>query len=147
MTIDAWPATDVGSSRPSHELQSKPAQVMLPATGDGLIIWLEQHEDGRVLHLEGALDLAGGAHLGVTIEQLRATDTGLLTVDATALRFVDLSGFRALLACRGALRGTGDRPVLLVGSAVERLRHLVEIAGRGFDRIAPAARDESTLRL
>lgn len=95
----------------------------------GLLLWLELQPDGPVLHLEGALDLAGGAHLARAINDVRATHPGRLVVDATALRFIDLSGRRALLACRAGAEP--DTPVeLRVGATVERLTRLVDLVGR-----------------
>ena len=104
------------------------ASIRRPPVAGGLTIWLERQDDEPVVHLEGDLDSASGARLESAIEQARSSGGRRITVDATELRFVDLRGYRALMACRAPHAGT-DRPVLLPGAAVTRLQQLVALAG------------------
>ncbi|MDQ6696015.1 MAG: hypothetical protein M3Z46_00980 [Actinomycetota bacterium] len=130
MTIDAWPSS-LDADASGREREQDRLHVLLPATTSGLILWLDHRQDETVVHVEGALDLAGGAELGATVGQVRTAAGGRVVVDATQLCFIDLSGYRAL---RASLAQTpespdGARAVLLAGPAIRRLRHLVERAG------------------
>lgn len=147
MMLDAWPSS-LDATASGHVRQGDQLHISMPTAG-GLILWLEHHEDQTVVHVEGALDLAGGAELGATIEQVRTERAPRMIVDAMALRFVDLSGYRALVACLAPQPQVPSdaRPVLLVGPAIARLRQLVELAGCHLDRDGPVAGAESVRRV
>ncbi len=134
MMLDAWPSS-LDATASGHVRQADQLHISMPTVAGGLVLWLEIHEDQTVVHVEGALDLAGGAELGATIDQVRTERALRFVVDAMALRFVDLSGYRALVACLAPQpqMPSDARPVLLVGPAIARLRQLVELAGCHLD--------------
>jgi anti-anti-sigma factor len=70
--------------------------------------------DGVVLALSGELDLAGEQALEDALEQARAAG-GPLTVDLSALDFIDSSGLRVLVRLHNASETAGFAYRLIAG--------------------------------
>lgn len=111
--------------------------ILLPVAPGGLIIWLDPEADAKRPSHQARPRTSGP--LGATIERCRTERAGRILVDATALRFIDVSGYRALAACRTVPLGTGDQVAVRTGPAVARLRHLLELAGCSFERSTAVA--------
>ncbi len=93
----------------------------------GLRVGHHSSGDAVVIELVGELDLASAPVLDTCVDGVRPI-TAPLTIDVSALRFVDSSGLRALTAARRAAVEDVGGPVRLVGCG-DMLRKLLAMSG------------------
>jgi anti-anti-sigma factor len=96
-----------------------------------LEIRTQRSGDEHVIVLDGELDLDGAER--VNRELLRAEASGVrrIVLDLSALRFIDSTGIRLILAADARSRSDGDRLALIPGPrAVHRVFELTGIAER-----------------
>lgn len=97
--------------------------------GDALLVQQSTTAGTRRLALSGEIDLANAAALEELLIAACDHGRGSLVVDLSDLRFMDLSGFRAIVAGQQAARRAGSRLVVRAGSpAVDVLFGLVGAA-------------------
>jgi anti-sigma B factor antagonist len=82
--------------------------------------------DGPIVVPRGELDMATQGELRSALER-EAAAGGVLTLDLSALRFIDTSGLRLVLEVAEAARREGSAFVVLPGSAT--IQRLFEVAG------------------
>ena len=80
------------------------------------------------LAVRGELDMASAAQLGRAIEAQECGDSGVICIDVTELRFMDVSGVRTLLnAARRAGRKGRRLVVLNPQPSIQRLFSLTAV--------------------
>ncbi len=84
-----------------------------------LHLQVESTDAGPVIHLRGELDLASAPTLSVTVAEAASTGTEAVTLDLSAVTFIDSSALRTLvvsgrqLAQRGGVLQIGPRSVVV----------------------------------
>jgi anti-anti-sigma factor len=84
-----------------------------------LDLQVESTDAGPVIHLRGELDLASAPTLSVTVAEAASTGTEAVTLDLSAVTFIDSSALRTLvvsgrqLAQRGGVLQIGPRSVVV----------------------------------
>ncbi|HYH27845.1 MAG TPA: STAS domain-containing protein [Actinomycetota bacterium] len=87
---------------------------------------LEIESDGRTLRLRGELDVATEPQLNEAFHPL-TEGGGTLTIDLSALDFIDSSGVRAIVRGAGALGDQGILELRDPGPAVQRVLDLMRL--------------------
>lgn len=96
-----------------------------------LEIRTERKGDAHVVALEGELDLDGAERVDRELLRAEAGDARRIVLDLSALRFIDSTGIRLILAADARSRSDGDRLALIRGPrAVQRVFELTGIAER-----------------
>ncbi len=108
-------------------------------------IFVSSANGDRLVVVTGELDLASAPELAAQLSRLRRPGA-VVTVDLTAIRFIDVAGLRVLLAARAAARTDGwELRVLPTSPVLARLLELTETTHLLTDQLmAPAATSEST---
>lgn len=110
------PASPVRRARPEY------AGVAMPA----LTISSTLHDSGRVLALDGEIDLATEARFQDAVtEALITQPSGRVVLDCTDLRFIDSSGLRVLIRAHKTARE--QQAVLAIASPVQRVLQTLRI--------------------
>lgn len=79
---------------------------------------------GRTVSVEGDLDLASAPIFEASVEPMRDTP-GDVTIDASALAFIDSSGIRSILGLARHLEGRGRVRIVAASEQVLRVLDLV----------------------
>jgi anti-sigma B factor antagonist len=96
-----------------------------------LEIRTERNGDEQVIALDGELDLDGAERVDRELLRAEGGDARRIVLDLSALRFIDSTGIRLILAADARSRSDGDRLVLIRGPrAVQRVFELTGIAER-----------------
>jgi anti-sigma B factor antagonist len=96
-----------------------------------LEIRTERNGDEQVIALDGELDLDGAERVDRELLRAERGDARRIVLDLSALRFIDSTGIRLILAADARSRSDGDRLVLIRGPrAVQRVFELTGIAER-----------------
>jgi anti-anti-sigma factor len=98
----------------------------MSGTVEGLAVSVCRSEGVVTVEMDGELDRSTGDRLCVAVAMARRMARHTVVVDTAGLDFVDVSGYRSLVAaCRDPLTGPHPTLVLVKGTAVRRLERLL----------------------
>jgi anti-sigma B factor antagonist len=116
--LETQPPDGTGGSQASGEGGSLAAPFRCDVTDDG---------DGVVAVVQGELDLASAPELARRLEQALAGSPATLTLDLSALAFIDSSGLGAL--CQVQEEAAAQRTVLRLIGVPAHAQRVFEITG------------------
>jgi anti-anti-sigma factor len=88
---------------------------------------IHRGQDGTTLEVSGDIDLATAGHLSEALELCMEWDSGI-TVDLSAVKFMDSSGVRALIETSQGLNGNAPLKLRSPQPALVRLFELTKLA-------------------
>ena len=113
---------DVWSASPTHRAGPEYAGVAMP----DLTIASTLHESGRVLTLDGEIDMATEARFQDAVtEALTTQPFGRVVLDCADLRFIDSSGLRVLIRAHKAAKE--QQALLVIAAAPQRVLQTLRI--------------------
>jgi anti-sigma B factor antagonist len=96
-----------------------------------LNVHVEKRVDGPLLKLDGELDLAEAPRMEAEVRAIEEEEPSLMVIDLRALRFMDSSGLRTLLAVDRRAREAGRRLVFVPGpEQVQRVMRVTKVDER-----------------
>jgi len=96
-----------------------------------LEVHVEKRADGALLALDGELDLAEAPRMESEVRTIEEDEPAVLVIDLRALRFMDSSGLRTLLAVDRRAREAGRRLLFVRGpEQVQRVMRVTKVDER-----------------